>query len=409
MKRFLLGTTAIIAAGAIPLAAHAQAPADQPLKLTVGGYFLIGYGVMVKDQTNPGQAGAGHRVDGFQEDILPNVSGESKFANGVTAKAFIQFRGQDVSSSAGTRVSPDTIKQTWVSLKHDSFGELRAGDLTDARRTKGYGAPQVGGGEGLFASNSPAVAFSNAPVGTNTTTGVLSNRPTGALYFTPTIAGFQLAVSYAPDNSKGERIGSNRNSTLPGSQTPLLNSSLQQNLSGALSWDGKVGDFTIGAAGGYSHSDKTTARIAGISDANPYMWDIGTNIGYGPWKVGVAFEQQQNTNSNGGASVAANAAGKTNNLQINTFDVGGTYTIGPFIAGVAWSHGEYRGIVDTTKRAPKFDDAVLSGGYFLGPGVEVMAGVRLTVYDPSGATPTSDPYTHSYTGVTLFTGTAVRF
>src|SRR5258708_5285801 len=128
MKRFLLGTTAIIAAGAIPVAAQAQAPADQPLKLTVGGFFDIGYGVMVRDQTNPNQAGFKHRADGFQEDILPNLSGESKFSNGVTAKAFIQFRGQDVSSSAGTRVSPDTVKQSWISLKHDSFGELRAGD-----------------------------------------------------------------------------------------------------------------------------------------------------------------------------------------------------------------------------------------------------------------------------------------
>src|SRR5258707_4199158 len=99
MKRFLLGTTAIIAAGAIPLAAHAQATADQPLKLTVGGYFDIGYGVMVRDQTNPQQAGAGHLVDGFQEEILPKPSGESTFSNGVTAKAFIQFRGEKLSAS----------------------------------------------------------------------------------------------------------------------------------------------------------------------------------------------------------------------------------------------------------------------------------------------------------------------
>src|SRR5260221_9108088 len=131
MKRFLLGTTAIIAAGAIPLAAQAQASADQPLKLTVGGFFDIGYGVMVQDKTNPGDAGFKHRADGFQEDILPNLSGETKFSNGVAAKAFIQFRGQDVSSPSGSRVSPDTVKQSWVSLKHDSFGELRALDQTD--------------------------------------------------------------------------------------------------------------------------------------------------------------------------------------------------------------------------------------------------------------------------------------
>jgi outer membrane protein OmpU len=403
----LLGTTAMIAAGAIPLAAQAQAPADQPLKLTVGGYFLIGYGVMVQDQTNPGQAGYKHRADGFQEDILPNVSGESKFSNGVTAKAFIQFRGEDVSSASGARVSPDTIKQTWISLKHDSFGELRAGDLTDARRTKGYTAPQVGGGEGLLGTNSPAVAFSNAPVGTNTTTGVLSNRPTSVMYFTPTIAGFQLALSYAPDDSKGERIGSNRNSTLPGSQTPLLNSgALQNNISAALSWDGKVGDFTIGAAGGYSHSDKSNvALIKGVSDANPYAWNIGTNIGYGPWKIGGAFEQLQNFNS-----VGLVFGSKTNNLQTNTFDVGGTYTVGPFIVGLAWSRGEYRGIVDATKRAPKFDDVVLSGGWFLGSGVEVVSGVRLTNYDPAGATfVAGNVFTQSYTGVTLFTGTEIKF
>ena len=65
-------------------------------------------------------------------------------------------------------------------------------------------APIAGGGA-LFGANTPDLMFSNASVGTNATMKTIdtTKRVSRLAYFSPTIAGFSFAVSYAPGGEKG--------------------------------------------------------------------------------------------------------------------------------------------------------------------------------------------------------------
>ncbi|MFX7825238.1 hypothetical protein ABTK20_22820, partial [Acinetobacter baumannii] len=73
---------------------------------------------------------------------------------------------------------------------------------------------------------------------------------------------------------------------------------LRDIFSGALSWSGTVSGFTINAEGGLTTASTKKNAVESVSGlaatSNPFIWDGGVTVGYGPWLVGAVFEQTSN-------------------------------------------------------------------------------------------------------------------
>ncbi len=448
MKKILLSTTALIAMGLVT-AAHA-AEKDQPIKLTVGGAFQFGYGIMLQDNNQPGQAGFKRAADSAQEDFLIRISGESKFENGLTAGVYFRLRGENT-RGGGAAFTNDTFKDDYLYLKGDAFGTFRFGDVSDVRRDKGYTAPQVCNcGDSFFGSNTQNVTFNNSPIGTNATAANFDGRATKIAYYSPTINGFQLAFSYAPDFQKGHRVGGNRAEAFPngGGNTGNLNLNFARNFySVAASYDAAIGDVKISTGAGFSGASAVRATtVVGINDADPFIYNAGLTVTYGAFKIGGAYEYSAHGEFGGftsfGAAGLATAAGgafakvKTNDINNKISDIGITYTVGPLTTGISYSRGDYEGVVDPANpKRSAINNIVFAGAnYLVGPGVNLLGGVQLNNYDPQGnyvplpknSTPSTigsntggtgtagvpannNPFARSYTGVVLVFGTAIRF
>ena len=394
MKKVLLGTTALIAATFASQAARAD---DQPVKLSISGIAQFAYGVDVSQKGHSNNADT--TISKLSSDHLPDsaktyanvdLSGDAKFKNGLTAGAFIEFSAQP--QSAGS-ANVTTIKQDWIHILGDSFGEVRMGDQTDVRRAKGLAAPAWSPNYFLNA-NSPDIAFIGSGAATNTTTAWMGNRfMTSIAYFSPTFDGAQLALSYAPDNGTFNNAGPGTTVTAA-NPTYALGASktfLRDVFSGAISWSGTVSGFTINSDVGLTTASakKNALTLSGLQASNPLIWDGGLTVGYGPWLVGASFEQTSNLNNGYGGGLNPEAVDKN-------IDVGFTYTIGNLTTGVEWSRGIYEGGLlavangagVNTSSDPKshftLDTITPGASYIIGPGVDIDAGVAYNVVHGSG-------------------------
>src|SRR5579871_4862702 len=129
MKRYLLGTTAVVAATAFGGAAFAQS-ASEPIKMGLGGYWVGGAGDQI---VSGGNANNQHQRQAFQQDSAIYVKGETKFDNGLGVGVMVQFRGEGANSATGTvqtnngvttttvKQGGDTVKRSYVRF-FGSFG-----------------------------------------------------------------------------------------------------------------------------------------------------------------------------------------------------------------------------------------------------------------------------------------------
>jgi hypothetical protein len=405
MKKILLGTSALCAV-ALAGPAFAQS-ANEPVKLGIGGYWNSAYGYI---PTQSGSQKGGKRQDDINTDAILNIKGSTTLDNGFTVGASVQIRATDQVPSAGnspdlTTATPDTIKRSYAYVRGD-FGEFRIGDDDDARRQKAITAPIAGGGV-LFGANTPDMLFSNGPAITNTTMRRLEQqkRISRLAYFTPTIAGFSFAVSYAPGGEKGG-IG---NANAPNLTVTNGVSAINDAVSAAVSYNGKFGDFSLDAYGGGStgHRMVSTAVTAARPNLatgrnNPTAVGGGAVVGFGPFKVGGAFEYLDSTDL-----PVTNAAGAISGHQSRkTWDIGAEYIIGPFSVSFDWTRAL---LTNREVNAGAINDIfALAGDYQLGPGIDLGLGIDWTHYQTSVSNAANVSGT-PYSGLALMAGLAIGF
>jgi outer membrane protein OmpU len=398
MRRILLGTSALCAlAAAGPALAQS---ASEPVKLGFGGYWNSSYGDLISQS---GSNKSKLRSDDINTDAVIQVKGSTKFDNGLTAGVMVQFRAENLVPSAAvspnvTTATPDTIKKSYGYLGSD-YGQIRIGDDDDARRAKALTAPTAGGGD-LFGANTPDMMMSNGPGLTNTTMRKLEGdkRISRLAYYSPTIAGFSFAVSYAPGGEKGGTGEGNGPNNTPTNGVSIIN----QAVSGAVAYSGKFSDVSLDAYAGFSYGHRVLAATVGNSMTgrnNPSAIGTGAVVGFGPFKFGGAWEQLYDRDA------PLNTATVTSGHQKrNTWDIGPEFIAGPFSVSVDWT----RAILQNREvNASAYQDMIsLATDYVLGPGVAVGAAVDLVHYHTNAATPINGA---SYTGVSLLTGIAFNF
>jgi predicted porin len=365
MKKVLLGTTALVAAGFVV----GEAKAADPVTLSLGGYYRTAIGAILDDEDGTGEGGDGRHDYFHEQDVEVHFTGETTLDNGLTVGVNVQLEGQ---TQAG-----DQIDETWAYV-NGSWGELRVGDEDDVAYNYAYLAPYAG----LFGPSSPWFAFSNAGNTTNNALGSSTNfgalgffgDTTKLYYTTPTFNGFSLGVSYAPDGSQDRRSNPNNDGCFGCGPSDANVGGLEDIWSVALGYSGEFSNVSVGFSAGYIKAveeGNNTGAAQGDTDA----WGLGLNLGFGNWAFGGMYQVLDT---------------EDDSFDYEVWDLGVTYGVGAWSIGLGFSEsdtGDASGVTGDIN-----DVWVLGVGYSMGPGVSLSGALSLNDFDNNTAGGTGEDY-----------------
>ena len=182
MKKLLLGTTALVAAGAFAVAAQADEMMAEPVSVGVGGYTTGAFGIASDSDDDT-------RAQEISYVYEIGVSGSTTLDNGIT----VSVSGQ-IGRSAGADEGMDEIHTTLSG----SFGSLRLGRTESAAFNSTVAAPGAGIGGMLGVNYS---WFSTAAPAVNTYSGVGAEDALKVVYTSPNFNGLTIGMSYAPNDA----------------------------------------------------------------------------------------------------------------------------------------------------------------------------------------------------------------
>lgn len=350
MKKVLLGTTALVAAGFVV----GEAQAADPVALSIGGYYATAYGGNFSESDRSGDGGANNQEHGLLQDVEVHFKGETTLDNGLTVGVRIELEGQE---QAG-----DQVDETWAYIS-GSWGQLRVGDEDNVAANMAVSAPYAG----VFSATSPWFSFFNAGDQTNNAWASDSNYnalnefgDASKLYYnSPAFNGFSFGISYAPDGSQDTRS--------PGLNADNTNNGLQDIGSVAVAYSGEIAGISVGASLGYIQS-RTETEGVNNSQQDPNAWHTGLSLGYGNWKVGGTYSAHDTDD---------------HTFNFDVWDVGVTYGVSAWSVGLGYSEVA----VSTAFNVEDDENSVLTlgVGYALGGGVTLGAALSNNNFNNNSA------------------------
>ena len=352
MKKILLGSTAIVAAGMI--ASVPSADAASKMKLGVGGSMEQCFGF------TSGDDGVAQDYSGFStvSDGEIHFKGKTKLDNGISVGVNVQLEAQQ---------GGDQIDEQYMTVS-GGFGQIIIGDENSAMYKMHYAPSDYGIG-----MNSGDNTAWNKPVadaeGDSINMGSHYRSPFGATYiepdavndsakisyFTPRVSGFQLGLSYAPDANQDSNGLPNRDAA--NTDYIMVGANFKQ----------KMGGMSVGISGGYG-----TVTDAAAGGVEPEATSFGIKLGMGGVSAGVAY---------------ANFSDHGNKDQ-EGINAGVAYSSGPMGVSLAYYHGEKdgnNGSATTLDGQAERDVIHLSAKYAMGPGVTLAGTLGHAVYSSDDA------------------------
>ena len=121
---------------------------------------------------------------------------------------------------------------------------------------------------------------------------------------------------------------------------------------------------------GYTHS--APERDAGVHDDRE-AWAAGLNFAWDAIAIGAAYKIDDTTNDIFGAGVTGDRT---------IFDLGFTYTTGPWVLGFNYGHSE-QDVPAVAPREDGLDGYAFTANYSMGPGINLVAALKYYEYDSS--------------------------
>ena len=382
MKKVLLGTTALVAAGAFAGIGAAQAQdmmvGMQPLE--VGGYYTIA-AVSTSDD-NPKTAN--NRSLGIDQNIELEGRGSVVLDNGITAGVRIRISGnnggRDHVHDSDPDEDPDRLGAHTAEGEGDGenndgvhdhrIAEGGGGDDDNISEAEVYFTGSFGGLHiGMIEAASQQMTIwapgGNVPIGgvksawfgkslAGWTTGAFMDEDsTKIVYFSPTLNGISLGVSYAPEDtnhsyaSRGDADGHDKQS---------------EQITAALGYTTAVMGASVSAMVGYE-TYSTEAKVTGEGDdamtmacmgdpCDPSAMRYGLTVGIDNISIGGAVNDQEGTGNK--------RMGKPNEDRTMT-DI-----------GIGWSEGPLGlGLQHATDDKADYSETAFMVNYNLGGGVDV--------------------------------------
>ena len=351
MKKHLLTSTALVAAGLMAVSAPAiagghAAKASKPSLVLKGDTRQV-IGVGENDEAH--DTANGERV-GFdqQTDGEIHFVGSVTLDNGIKIKTSVQLEA----NSARVDSRGDDIDEHWMRIS-GSFGEIRMGTMDDAAMamTTGYL-----GTWGTAAGVLPAFDITDwvtnpGTVATSTVARVDSSSDGNHIaYYTPRTAGFQVGVSFIPSTSEDDD-----------NERALNTAGDSDGYSIGINYATKFEGASISAAFGYGTNKESTA---GISDREVY--GLAVSVSSGPFKVNASYVDKDDQTNAAGTTTATGFAGQ------ETFEIGAKYTMGANAFSVGYQAAEAQASTGSAFDGDEHTAIVLSYGRKLGPGVSFL-------------------------------------
>jgi len=417
MKKILLGTTTLIgAAGLFAGAALAETP-----KVTVGCYLNSEVGYVSDDMDNAPTAtqnGVSERHQAFRNDTQVDFKIDGKSDNGLGYGGEVDLLADTSNDVQGRGVNASKtfiyLDGMWGRFELGSNvgadGTMKVDAATIARATGG-----INGDWSYFANaNDQFLAMAALPLSYGTVGkvagGGASNNFTGnhteenlnkITYYTPRFAGFQVGLSYLPDQvNRGQGTSALAIPAPAGPDRTNKNNGLAQNIfTGGVNYDNKFGDIglTLAATGEYGNSQASAYE-------NLRAWNAGAKTSWMGFSLAGSYGNW----------------GKSNTLKASNakdtwyWDIGAGYEYGPFGASVTYLNSTFgcgTALAATGASADcasagknKFNDVSVGVDYKLAPGLTPYA--ELTWYDQNSALATGANDNKGYVGIV---GTQLNF
>jgi hypothetical protein len=397
VRQTLLCSTILCAAGAM------SASAAEPIKLSVGGFFREAY-LVVADDDGPQELGFDRNTDGFFNDAEIHFVGRTTLDNGLEVGARVELEGE---------TDGDQIDEAWVWFS-GGFGEFRIGSDDDALANACIMPP---GGTTNFSAFSPNQWGANSQGDAAACEGssglfVGSSDAQKILYITPNFAGFQLTVSYTPDQTAethfdgaGPHLG----------MTPKGAGDADYATSAYLTYQYEGADWGLTWGGGVSMQSEFGLLREGDSETKVYAQDFyqtGLNLSFGNFSVGGAFEYY-----NDAGHFHSDNAGDDFIFDFRGWSAGGgvAYTLDAWTFGAQYArfHGEF----DTVNEDDGIDiheerdlnRVVATVNYALGPGISVDGELGYTWIDADNEEGGQFAFQDGYDAFEIGIGTAINF
>ena len=342
MKRLLLGTTALVAAGAfVGTAAQAQ-DMMVPMEVGVNGYYTI---ALIGESKDTMVEERGHKIN---QNMEMQLRAEGTLDNGITAGVRVRFTANDYEHSDEQEV-----------YFKGGFGSLHVGAIEGAAQQMSLWAP--GSSVPIGGIQSP---WFNGIGGSWTTNAIMNEDSLKVVYMSPGFNGISLGLSYAPDNSTDSyNTGS----------TAAVGGGIEHDMDP--SDDGanctRLDAVHLSCPGSHQNSEQIAASLSYTVDVmgGSFSANIGlesyTNEGGGDNPSAMRYGATVSIDQIGiGAVVHTQDLGSSENSYA---DVGIGWTQGPLMLGVQFATREVGG-ADS-------DITALNANYNLGPGIDLGAQV----------------------------------
>lgn len=417
MRKILLGTTAVVGAA---LLTPAVASAQEAPTVRLGGYFQAYYGntqqtgmsatnVSMNNIGTDASSAAGNTQQSarlgkndFSSDAEVHVFINGKAANGLSYGAVIEmaFNQQEGTDRPGGRRTTNEkttgyIDEFYAFISSPTLGQIRFGDedgpmggLMNAGYVTNFGS---GGVYGYWEN------FTVRPNRTTTSPGALGDN-TKIIYLSPQVFGFDLGVSYAPNEGSGEDTGCINGfaSVMCDRAYALTNNTGSyafregaargrlNELQAMLRWRGNIAGVGIAASIGTLQSGVTrNIDLSGNIQKNlrsPQIYQAGLQATYLGFTLGVNYTRANTTLF----YIPTPRGGK----DMEQWFVGGSYTMGPITIGsnafwgsygqlagtpVTNAAGQLIGPDPTGQRSNRRWGVSVGANYRLAPGMDILA------------------------------------
>ncbi len=338
MKKTLFGTTALVTAG---LVASGGAQAEEGIKLRLGGYMNNFFAVGDSDPDD----GTDYAPTGLFSDGEIHFLGSYTADNGLTFGVNVQLE----SFTTGDQIDEN---YGWI---EGSFGRLQFGSENTAAYLMHFAAPSVGVpvNSGWVTSFIPQPAghtagFRGPGLSTYIDTGNDENTLT---YFTPRMFGFQLGVSYQP---AVVFTGEGKNFPVFADEDTEYNNGISVGVNFVESFGG----VDVAVSGGYRRAEAPDGLVAGINVDDMEQVSFGLNVGFAGFTFGGSYANE--------TEGRITAAGVSSEGQ--SYDVGLSYSTGPWTIGALYFHGEVDGAL-AVAGDNELDAVQAAVAYAVGPSI----------------------------------------
>lgn len=378
MRKFLLGSTAIVTAAAFA----SPASAAEKIELGLRGYAQFGLAGIISEPDDP-VFFEGIPVEGnsmvFGSDSEVHFRGKTTLDNGLT----VSFRAElELEDDAEVDDDSDTIDEVYVQFD-GGFGRLQFGMQDGVGDQMIISAPNV---FSQFTISSidmnpfemyTASDLDSAPRDILGESSYLDTSPdftadtTKIIYFTPRVYGFQLGVSYAPNACRND-TGLDVNVREGADADPIFSCG-NSDAFGSNYWEvagnfeHEFNGFGLGASASYGSGGENPFFL-GLDD-NPSEWHVGGemffNMGSGKLILGGAYKKTDNLTADNTPDVFS---------ESKHYDVGATYAVGPWEIGGTYGNAKSE---DRFSLLNEEELTLIIGGvsYKMGPGVKLGLGV----------------------------------